>query len=136
MGMLFFALTHLLACLFVDGRIHSPRNPYCGKSQTVFSGSCLYSTLEFESNNKNNFTTTNIKKLPRNIWYCMWHPTTRRPFQFYQTLGYQKVQDQSSNDGDDDDGEDNNTLLTILNVTQLAENYGTQGQLLLSKTIS
>jgi hypothetical protein len=47
----FFALTHLLACLvvclFVDGKIHSPRDSHCGKSQTVFSGSCLYSTLAF-----------------------------------------------------------------------------------------
>jgi ribosomal protein S18 acetylase RimI-like enzyme len=63
-------------------------------------------------------------------------PDNSAALQFYQTLGYKKVQDPSSNDGDDNDGDDNNSLLTILNVTQLAENSGTQGQLLLSKTIS
>jgi hypothetical protein len=31
----FCALTHLLAYLFEDGKIHSLRNPYCGKLRNV-----------------------------------------------------------------------------------------------------
>jgi hypothetical protein len=46
-GYALFCSDILLACLFVHGKIHSPRDPYCGKSQTVFSGLCLYSTLAF-----------------------------------------------------------------------------------------